>query len=401
MKMIKPKILLVLLITGLISVSYAGLKDVKEAFERGDIKAAFELIQPIAEEGNVVAQYNLGMMYAEGDGTDVNNKKSAYWYTKAAEQGHKRAQNSLALMYGNGEGVEQDNEREFYWFEKSANQGHHSAQYNLASLYENKLKDYDKALYWYRKSASQGNYVAQYAMAELYIEGVGIEKDLKEARYWLFRVTMGEDNDFTDIALDILDQLNEEAGAKDKDNLIDKSLKHAEAGEFEEARKLIESLANNGNTDAQYLLSRYYRDSKGFNQPEIGEKWLYKAANNNNARAQYDIAWRYSAGWITADIEQVIKAVYWNERAGLNGDTRAYGNLAALYDKEHRDVLSEMEQVAYDGDAMAQYNMGWITARGLLSEDSLMQDRDVAKKWFEKSAKQDFEDAVLILKRDY
>ena len=267
--MIKPKILLVLLITGLISVSYAGLKDVKEAFERGDIKAAFELIQPIAEDGNVVAQYNLGMMYAEGDGTDVNNKKSAYWYTKAAEQGHKRAQNSLALMYGNGEGVEQDNEREFYWFEKSANQGHHSAQYNLASLYENKLKDYDKALYWYRKSASQGNYVAQYAMAELYIEGVGIEKDLKEARYWLFRVTMGEDNDFTDIALDILDQLNEEAGAKDKDNLIDKSLKHAEAGEFEEARKLIESLANNGNTDAQYLLSRYYRDSKGFNQPQL------------------------------------------------------------------------------------------------------------------------------------
>ena len=38
-----------------------------------------------------------------------------------------------------------------------------------------------------------------------------------------------------------------------------------------------------------------------------------------------------------------------------------------------------MEQVAYDGDAMAQYNMGWITARGLLSEDGLMQDRDVAK----------------------
>jgi TPR repeat protein len=36
-----------------------------------------------------------------------------------------------------------------------------------------------------------------------------------------------------------------------------------------------------------------------------------------------------------------------------------------------------------------------------LSEDGLMQDRDVAKKWFEKSAKQDFEDAVLILKRDY
>ena len=115
----------------------------------------------------------------------------------------------------------------------------------------------------------------------------------------------------------------------------------------------------------------------------------------------HNIAWKYSAGWITADIEQVIKSVYWNERAGFNGDARAYGNLASLYDKEHRDVLSEMEQAANNGNAMAQYNMGWITAKGLVSEDGLMQDRDVAKKWFEKSAKQNFEDAILILNRGY
>jgi hypothetical protein len=47
---------------------------------------------------------------------------------------------------------------------------------------------------------------------------------------------------------------------------------------------------------------------------------------------------------------------------------------------------------------MAQYNIGWINGRGLLTEDGLKQDEDVAKAWFEKSAEQGFQDAIDILK---
>ena len=38
-----------------------------------------------------------------------------------------------------------------------------------------------------------------------------------------------------------------------------------------------------------------------------------------------------------------------------------------------------MEVAANNGNPIAQYNMGWIYARGLLSRDGLMQDLDIAK----------------------
>ncbi|MBT4731595.1 hypothetical protein HOB87_06475 [Candidatus Woesearchaeota archaeon] len=108
-----------------------------------------------------------------------------------------------------------------------------------------------------------------------------------------------------------------------------------------------------------------------------------------------------SKGWITADIERLVKIIYWTERAGYNGDTRAYANLASMYDKGHRDTLIEMEKAANNNNAMAAFNMGWIYARGLLSEEGLMQDLNVAEQWFKKSAKLGFADADLMLKRNY
>jgi TPR repeat protein len=50
---------------------------------------------------------------------------------------------------------------------------------------------------------------------------------------------------------------------------------------------------------------------------------------------------------------------------------------------------------------MAQFNLGWINARGLVSSEGLMQDMDVAKAWFEKSAKLGFKDAVVVLQNDF
>jgi TPR repeat protein len=193
-----------------------------------------------------------------------------------------------------------------------------------------------------------------------------------------------------------LDKANEPT-----EDIIKLSLEQAREGNFEKAKDLIIDLANNGSNDAQYLLSKYYRDSKGLNKPKVGEEWLYKAANDNNVSAQYDIAWDLSRGWITADVERLVEVIYWTERAGYNGDTRAYANLASIYDKEHRDTLVEMKQAANNGNAMAAYNMGWINARGLLTEDGLMQDLKVAEQWFKKSAKLGFQDAADILKRNF
>ena len=187
----------------------------------------------------------------------------------------------------------------------------------------------------------------------------------------------------------------------DDSYLIDDSLAMARQGEFVRASNLIVDLANNGDSNAQYVLSMYFRDPNALNIPEVGEMWLMRAAENNNAKAQYDLGWRLAAGWKNDSVEDIVEMIYWFERATFNGSEDAYANLATLYENEHRNVLVEMEVAANDGNAMAQFNLGWINARGLLSSEGLMQDMDVAKSWFEKSAKLGFKDAVVLLQNDF
>jgi TPR repeat protein len=53
---------------------------------------------------NAKAQSNLGIAYAFGKGVLKNDKQAVYWYQKAAEQGLAEAQYNLGAMYANGEG---------------------------------------------------------------------------------------------------------------------------------------------------------------------------------------------------------------------------------------------------------------------------------------------------------
>ena len=187
----------------------------------------------------------------------------------------------------------------------------------------------------------------------------------------------------------------------DDSYLIDDSLAMARQGEFVRASNLIVDLANNGDSSAQYVLSMYFRDPNALNIPEVGEMWLMRAAENNNAKAQYDLGWRLAAGWKNDTVEDIVEIIYWFERATFNGSDDAYANLATLYENEHRNVLLEMEVAANNGNAMAQFNLGWINARGLVSSEGLMQDMDVAKAWFEKSANLGFKDAIEVLDRNF
>jgi len=187
----------------------------------------------------------------------------------------------------------------------------------------------------------------------------------------------------------------------DDSYLIDDSLAMARQGEFVRASNLIVDLANNGDSSAQYVLSMYFRDPNALNIPEVGEMWLMRAAENNNAKAQYDLGWRLAAGWKNDTVEDIVEMIYWFERATFNGSDDAYANLATLYDNQHRNVLLEMEVAANNDNAMAQFNLGWINARGLVSSEGLMQDMDVAKVWFEKSAKLGFKDALEVLQNNF
>jgi len=267
-------------------------------------------------------------------------------------------------------------------------------------------QDDERAVKWWRKSAEQGYTQAQLLLGTVYLGGVKADKDLEEAEKWFNKAIESDET-----LVDAVNALKELAALQEKnkersvyasvDNRIQLSLAQARSGNFEEAKEIIEASAVGGNAEAQYLLSKYYRDPNGLNQPEIGEEWLLKSAKSGHPEAQYDYAWDLTVGWKKAPIEKVNKAIYWFEKAGYNDVVQAYADLSVLYENDERDVLKEIEALANKGDAMAQYNIGWINGRGLLTEDGLKQDEDVAKSWFEKSAELGFEDAIDILKRNY
>lgn len=84
--------------------------------------AAAEYLSAI-ERGDVDAQYNLGLMYANGQGVPQDYIEAAVWYRMAAEQGNANAQYSLGRMYIRGQGVEYDYLQAVKWFGKAAEQG--------------------------------------------------------------------------------------------------------------------------------------------------------------------------------------------------------------------------------------------------------------------------------------
>ena len=130
------------------------------AAQNGDFATALKEWKPLAEQGDVSAQYNLGMMYQKGDGVPQDYKEAVYWYRLAAEQEHVDAQYNLGVMYNNGNGVPQDYEEAVRWYQLAAEQGHSKAQGNLGVMYafgNGVMKDYVYAHMWGNIASMNGN----------------------------------------------------------------------------------------------------------------------------------------------------------------------------------------------------------------------------------------------------
>ena len=121
------------------------------AFEKGDYGTALQIFTPLAEKGDLIAQFNLAKMYREGKGVSKNYKAAVKWFNLSAEQGNALAKYHLGVAYSFGLGV---------------------------------VPDYEIALKWYVKSAEQGNAFAQHHLSLLYYFGNGVPEDKKYAYMW-------------------------------------------------------------------------------------------------------------------------------------------------------------------------------------------------------------------------
>ena len=192
-RLLKKHLLLSIALAFLFAPVYSNagrLEDGSDALEKKQYKKAHALLLPLAKKGNAFAQYNIGVMYANGFGVTKNEVEAVTWYRKAAEQGDADAQANLGLMYENGRGVKQDYKKAMKWYKKSSRQGNGIAQNNIAGLYfkgHGVKKSYKKAIEWYRKSAKQGYAAAQNSLGGMYVKGWGVKKDVNKGLEWMMK----------------------------------------------------------------------------------------------------------------------------------------------------------------------------------------------------------------------
>jgi len=80
------------------------IEDAVDAMRAGNFAEAYCIMRPLAEAGDADAQYNIGWMYLNGYGLQVNDNLALQWWERASEQGHADANLSIGMLYSLGEG---------------------------------------------------------------------------------------------------------------------------------------------------------------------------------------------------------------------------------------------------------------------------------------------------------
>jgi len=152
--------------------------------------ATTEALLESAEQGDALAQFQLGMTYLQGRGVKQNYAEASKWLRKAAEQGDAGAQHNLGIMYERGVGVTQDFKEAAKWYRMAAEQGVADAQFNYGGMYlqgKGVPQDYAEAAIWIRKAAEQGKSTAQFNLGVMYAKGNGVPQDYTEAVKWYWK----------------------------------------------------------------------------------------------------------------------------------------------------------------------------------------------------------------------
>ncbi len=128
---------------------------------RATAEGLFELFARSAVEGHPVSQYNVAMMYSNGEGVYVDYQQAAYWFRESADQDFAPAQYRLGEMYYFGRGgLGPDATEALALFREAAGNGDIDAQMNLAMMLaagEGGSADAQEALRWIREARRAGH----------------------------------------------------------------------------------------------------------------------------------------------------------------------------------------------------------------------------------------------------
>jgi uncharacterized protein len=185
--------------------------------DQGDLAGAAALWTPLAARGDVLAQFNMGVLALQGQ-AGLTPAQAEGFFIAAAQQGHLPAQLALADLAVD----RQDWASALDWYRIAANAGYARAQFMAGRIADDGLAgpaDAELAAQWYQQAAAQdfapaqlalgrvlldrgeaaqgaiwleraalaGMTDAQFDLAVLLAGGVGVAQDLPAARGWYVR----------------------------------------------------------------------------------------------------------------------------------------------------------------------------------------------------------------------
>ena len=156
-------------------------------------KKAAKIFKRAVELGNVDAAMRLGILYCEGEGVKVDKKKAMKLFRMAADRGDAKAQHLLSREL-NAEFLDYaDAEMAKLEAKPASERREVDEDAVMARLNAARLSSDEEVHRYCRLSAEQGYVPAMRPVSHCYSKGIGVERDVDEARRWLERAAAAGD----------------------------------------------------------------------------------------------------------------------------------------------------------------------------------------------------------------
>lgn len=141
-----------------------------ESFNLGNFERAWQILKPLAEQGDARAQAYVGVMYYGGYGASENDAEALRFARLSAQQGNPDGQVLLGALYVEGVGVDKNYKEAVRLYELAVQQGNTWGQISLAGMYEEGLgvpQNITEAVKLYKLAADKGDATAKKKVSAL------------------------------------------------------------------------------------------------------------------------------------------------------------------------------------------------------------------------------------------
>lgn len=303
-------------------------------FEKKDYPKVIEYLKKAVEKGEVKAMLILGLMYKDGEGTDVDNKMAIKYFMMGANLNNAECMTLLGDMYVGGLGVERSLSTGIGYYKKAYDLGSPVAAFALGRI-QHSSGNLDEAIKCYEFAAKNGSSEASLALGELYID----KDKVKGITFLENAAEMGNPKAFTKLAEYYIK-------TKDYDKAFEYVLKANEMGEansimalgymyehgfhvkkdLDKALEYYSEASKKGVVRAKVYMGSIYREKKDYKK---AFECYTEASNEGDLWALFFIADMYRHGeGVNKDFKRAFELY---SRCAANNDNEAIFQLGLMY----------------------------------------------------------------------